>query len=787
MPFKDIALLRINYLRGPSIWTYREVLEVWLDLGELEDYPSNKIPGFGDRLKAWLPGLIEHHCGVGERGGFLMRLDEGTWPGHILEHIIIELLNLAGMPTAFGQTRSTSQTGVYRMVFRAKDEQVARAALREGRRLIMAAINDQPFDVAAAVAAIRSVIEERYLGPSTAAIVDAAFERRIPAFRLNDGNLVQLGYGCAQKRIWTTETSNTSAIAEGIANDKDMTKTLIQICGVPVPEWQIADTPDEAWQAAQDIGMPVVVKPTDASRNRGVFVNLNTEEDVRMAWQAAQPHGYEVMVERMVPGNEHRLLVVGGQVVAAARSESLRITGDGSSTVAELVQRQINSDPRRQNPSDAKASAQPRATSAAPTGSVEEVAHAGFRLQPLDVQQPDILHELKAQDLSPDSVPASGKLVMVQRSSTVVVDCTDHVHPETAQAAALAAKIVGLDIAGVDVMAQDISRPLAEQGGAVIEVNAGPGLLMHLKPAFGSPQPVGQAIVEHLFPTPSVQEGPDLCGRIPIIGISGRHGTTGIARLTAWMLHLSGKHTGVACRQGIFLDKRWVDRRPSDHWEAGNRLLMNQQIQVAVIENSPRSILVEGLSYDRCHIGVVCDMQGHDELGDYDIQEKAQMTRVLRTQVDVVLPSGQAILNADDPQVAALAPLSDGGVVFYASDEATYNRWKAEQAQLAQQAAQTEHAANAADEGEGADAHTEPMAARWVLPRHDAIELHCDAGCQRIEGWQALRDHAATLGLQPAQLLAAAAIAWTMGIAPELIGAGIRTFDPRLPSAHRPS
>ncbi|THJ33281.1 cyanophycin synthetase [Lampropedia aestuarii] len=757
--FKDIALLRVNYLRGPSIWTYREVLEVWLDLGELEAYPSNKIAGFAQRLKAWLPGLVEHHCGVGERGGFVMRLDEGTWSGHILEHIIIELLNLAGMPTAFGQTRSTSQTGIYRMVFRAKDEQVARAALREGHRLIMAAINDRPFEVAKAVAAVREVIEERYLGPSTAAIVDAAFERRIPAIRLNDGNLVQLGYGSAQKRIWTTETANTSAIAEGIANDKDITKSLIQICGVPVPEWQVAESPAEAWEAAQDIGLPVVVKPSDASRNRGVFVNLSTQAEVEAAWSAAEPHGYEVMVERMVPGNEHRLLVVGGQVVAAARSESLKVTGDGQSSIAQLVDKQLNSDPRRK----ALVSADGSQPASQP---VADDLSTTFRLQQVNVQQADILHELKVQDLSPESVPASGKLVLIQRSSTLVVDCTDDVHPETAEAAALAAKVVGLDIAGVDVMAQDITQPLAQQGGAIIEVNAGPGLLMHLKPAVGSPQPVGQAIVEYLFPSPAVQEGVDASGRIPIIGIAGRHGTTGIARLVAWLLHLSGKRTGVACRQGIFLDKRCVDRRQSDHWEAGNRLLMNQQIEVAVIENSPLSILKEGLSYDRCHIGVVADMAGHEELADFDIQNKDQMTRVLRTQVDVVLASGMAVLNADDAQVADLAHLSDGSVVFYATDAEALARCQAQQA----------HAKTEQGKGDAQD-----LNARWVLPKGDAIELWSDSEVAHIEGWQALSQHAATLGLQPTQVLASVAIAWAMDTAPELIGAGIRTFDPRLP------
>ena len=306
-PFKDIELLRINYLRGPNIWTYRPALEVWLDLGALEGHPSHQLAGFNDRLTTWLPALIEHHCGVGERGGFLQRLQEGTWCGHVLEHIVIELLNLAGMPTGFGQTRSTSQHGVYRMVFRAREEQVARSALAEGHALLMAAVNDLPFDVGAAVARVRTVVDDRYLGPSTACIVTAAADRSIPHIRLNDGNLVQLGYGAAQRRIWTAETEFTSAIAEGIASDKDLTKSLLKACGVPVPQGQVVDSPEAAWEAAQDIGLPVVVKPSDGNHGRGVTLDLRERADIEAAWHVAEPEGSDVMVERFIPGDEHRL------------------------------------------------------------------------------------------------------------------------------------------------------------------------------------------------------------------------------------------------------------------------------------------------------------------------------------------------------------------------------------------------------------------------------------------------------------------------------------------------
>ena len=263
------------------------MLEVWLDLGALEEHPSNTLPGFNERLTTWLPALIEHHCGVGERGGFLQRLNEGTWTGHVLEHVVIELLNLSDMPTGFGQTRSTSKHGVYRMVFRARDEQVARTALAEGHRLLMAAINDQPYgaaDVQAAVQAIRAQIDDCYLGPSTAAIVAAATERGIPHIRLNDGNLVQLGQGAAQRRIWTAETDRTSAIAEGISRDKDLTKQLLAAAGVPVPEGRTVESAEAAWDAAEDIGLPVCVKPTDGNHGRGVFIDLNTKEEVAKAY-----------------------------------------------------------------------------------------------------------------------------------------------------------------------------------------------------------------------------------------------------------------------------------------------------------------------------------------------------------------------------------------------------------------------------------------------------------------------------------------------------------------------
>ena len=723
--FNDIQLLRINYLRGPNIWTYRPALEVWLDLGALENHPSHQIPGFNERLTAWLPALIEHHCGVGERGGFMQRLQEGTWCGHVLEHIVIELLNLSGMPTGFGQTRSTSVHGVYRMVFRARDEQVARMALEQGHRLIMAAINDEPFDVPAAVAKVRTEVDDCYLGPSTACIVTAATDRGIPHIRLNDGNLVQLGYGASQRRIWTAESEFTSAIAEGIASDKDLTKSLLKSCGVPIPEGQVVHSPEEAWEAAQDIGLPVVVKPSDGNHGRGVTLDLRKKEDIEAAFHVADPEGSDVMVERFIPGDEHRLLVVAGKLVAAARGEVVGITGNGRSTVTELIDAQLNSDPRR--------------------GYEEE-----YPLEIIDVNTNVAVQlELKRQDLDGQAVPAAGRQVVVQRNGNVAVDCTDEVHPEVAYIAGLAARVVGLDIAGIDMVAQNIARPLHEQSGAIVEVNAGPGLLMHLKPAVGAPRPVGQAIVEHLFPA---EEQDGEAGRIPVVGVAGTRDSATIARLVAWLLHLSGRHTGVACRDGLFLDRRRVESADSAHWEAAHRLLMNKTVRAVVIENDARTILRDGLAYDRCQVGVVTDMDGMETLAEFDVHAQEQMTRVLRTQVDVVLAGGAAVLHAAIAQVAELAPLCDGSVVLYAQDPGL--------ATIVQHRAENNGRAVVLKNG------------RVVLATGNAEHVLGALGDLTFGRNAVVPDTDA--------LLAAVATAWALDIAPDLIGAGIKTFEPEL-------
>ena len=634
MKYKDIEFLRITPLRGPTMWTYRPIIEAWVDIGELEDAPSNKIPGFYERLSAWLPSLIEHRCSEGERGGFLQRLKEGTWAAHILEHVTLELQNLAGQRTGFGKARQTSRRGIYKVVVRSRQEQVTRACLLAGRDLVMAAINDTHYDVPAAIEKLRELADKLCLGPSTTSIVDAAVERGIPFIRLNEGNLVQLGYGARQRRIWTAETDSTSAIAESISRDKDLTKTLLTSCGVPVPEGRIVTSPADAWEAAEDVGVPVAVKPTDANHARGVSLELTSREQVEAAYHVALEEGSEVMVERYIPGVEHRLLVVGSRLVAATRGEVAQVIGDGKSTIVELIDHQINSDPR--------------------CGEDES-----FPLEPIRVErEPAVQLELQRQGFTPESVPPAGKKVLIIRYGNLADDVTDEVHPDVADAAALAARVVGLDIAGIDIVAEDISRPLEEQRGAIVEVNAGPGLLMHLKPAKGKPRPVGAAIADSLFPAGDK-------GRIPIVGVTGCKGTTLTARLVSWLVQLTGRHVGLACRDGLLLDKRVVDKRDSANWAAGQRLLINRSVDAAVFENGAATILGEGIAYDRCQVGIVTDCADAEGLGEFDIHTTDQLYHVLRTQVDIVLPEGTAVLNAADPQVARMAELCDGDVIFY--------------------------------------------------------------------------------------------------------------------------
>lgn len=718
MSHKNIEILRTLYLRGPSIWTYRPIIEALIDIGELEDFPSNTLPGFNERLSAWLPGLIEHRCSPGVRGGFLQRMAEGTWPGHILEHVTLELQTQAGMPTGFGKAREAGPRGVYKVVFRTDDEACGLRALHMARDLIMAAIEDRPFDVQGELAKLTQMVDDRCLGPSTASIVERAMERKIPFIRLNVGSLVQLGHGARQRRIWTAETDRTSAIAEGISRDKDLTKQLLGRCGIPVPEGQVVESPEAAWTAAQEMGFPVVVKPDNGNRSRGVSLELHERSDIEAAFDLAAAQGRDVMVERFITGVEHRLLVVGQRLAAATRGETTHITGDGQHTVRELIELQVNADPRR-----------------------GQFGDAPLEIVDLDKQPTSVL-ELQRQGLTPESVPASGRRVLVQRTGNMSTDVTDQVHPDVAAVAVLAAKVVGLDIAGVDVVTPDIGQPLESVGGAVVEVNAGPSLLMHLNPAQGQPRPVGRMILDHLF-----SDAED--GRIPLVGLMGDGDTTRAARLVAWLMQLQGWHTGLSCRDGLFVNQRSLQAEDPIGFEDAERLLINRQVQAAVFESDVRHLMTEGLPYDRCHVGVVTRMPGTDSIMDLYPGENDRVPGYVRTQIDVVLPSGACVLNAEDEAVAGLSRYCDGETVWFASHGA--------HPRIA------EHRAQGGRAGFWRDG-------TLVLARgQQEIEV---LSVQRPAVARLLREQV----LDTHDMLVATCAAWALGMGAELIRAGIKSF-----------
>ena len=634
-----MEILKINALRGPNVWANFPVLEVWVKLGIYNEKSSEEYPGFNDRLKSWLPTLIEHRCSVGERGGFFVRLDRGTYLAHILEHVALELQSLAGTEVGFGRARETSVDGTYRVAIRYYEETLCRAAVQAARDLIMAAVHDTPFDVPGTIATLKKMAHELCLGPSTKAIVDAAKARGIPFRRLTAGSMVQFGHGARTRRICAAETDRTGAIAETIAKDKELTKKFLREIAIPVPDGRPVADADDAWEAAQDIGLPVVVKPQSGNQGRGVATNLRTEAEVRIAYEAAFAHDDDVIVEKYAPGCDWRLLVVGDKLVAASRLEPAHVIGDGNLTIRELVA-EVNKDPRRSD---------------------------GHATSLSFVKLDDIAIEvLKSQEFTPESVPSAGLKVKIRRNSNLSTggtaeDVTDRVHPDVTARSIEAAKCIGLDIAGIDVVCEDISRPLEEQNGVIVEINAAPGLRMHLQPSAGISRPVGEAIINMMF-------GEDQTGRIPIVAVTGTNGKTTTTRLVAHVLSRCGARVGMTSTDGIFLNGRRIDGGDCSGPKSARAVLANPCIDAAVFETARGGIVREGLGFDRCDVGIVTNIGSGDHLGLADIQTVEQLAQVKRVVVESTSRDGSVVLKADDPLVAEMAEHCKGGVIFFSLD-----------------------------------------------------------------------------------------------------------------------
>lgn len=720
-----LTFRKVLALRGPNIWANFPVLEAWVDLAELRDTSSEMIDGFNERLKGWLPSMIEHRCSVGTRGGFFERLRRGTYLAHILEHVTLELQTLAGNEVGFGRARELDEEGVYRVAIEYRDEHVARAALEVGRRLCLAAVYNQPFDVTAEVEQLRELVHDKCLGPSTQAIVTAATERGIPVTRMNSGSLVQLGYGAKQRRIFTAETDRTSAIAESIAQDKELTRCLLDAAGIAVPQGQAVSCAAEAWEVAQDLGLPVVVKPQFGNHGRGVATNLLTQLEVERAYALAREEEATVMVERFIAGDDYRLLVVGDRMVAAAKRVPAQVVGDGRSTIRQLVA-QVNCDPLR---SDGHATA--------------------MSFIKIDPAAEDVLAQ---QGFQPDSIPSAKQVVLVRRNANLssggsAIDVTAQVHPDVAARAVEAARVVGLDIAGIDLITRDITHSMESQGAAFVEVNAGPGLRMHLQPSSGESQPVGQAIVDSLFPQGDT-------GRIPIVAVTGVNGKTTTTRLIAHVLCLSGNRVGMTSTDGVYLAGRRIDTGDCSGPQSARRILSNPNIDAAVFETARGGILREGLAFDKCDVAVVTNIGEGDHLGVSNINTLEQLAKVKRTIVDVVDKQGSAVLNADDPLVAEMASKCPGSVVFFS---------------------------HSADNPLVVERRLQ--GGRVVFVRDSALILaHGPSEFSLMTLDKVPLTHGGRIPFQIENVMAAAAATWALGIPAQAIRAGLESFSSSMES-----
>jgi cyanophycin synthetase len=620
---------RIRALRGPNLWSRHTSIEAIVSCTEAECSIAN-IPGFEARLRTRFPDIGSLQP-AGHQGGISM--------ARVLENAALGLQAYAGCPVSFSHTAQTIETGTYQVIFEYTEEAVGRLALELAESLCRSAMEDRPFDLAAALSSLRELDEDERLGPSTGSIVHAALARGIPYRRLTSGSMVQFGWGSRQRRIQAAETDCTSAIAESIAQDKELTKTLLDAAGVPVPLGRPVLDVEDAWKAALEIGLPVVVKPQDGNQGKGVTVNIASRDNLIIAYAAASAISAEVMVERYLPGHDYRLLVVGNQVIAAARRDPPQVIGDGIHTVRELVEH-VNSDPRR---------GEGHATSLTKIR-FDEIAMA----------------RLAAQDLTADTLPPKGKRVVLRNNANLstggtATDVTDDVHPELAARAVAAAQMIGLDICGVDVVCDSVLKPLEAQGGGIIEVNAAPGLRMHLQPSFGKGRAVGEAIISSMF-----EEGNN--ARIPVVAVAGTNGKTTTVRLISYMLTLNGQRVGMTNSDGVYIEGKRIDTGDCSGPKSARNVLLHPDVDAAVFETARGGVLREGLAFDRCNVAVVTNIGLGDHLGLSYISTVEDLAVVKRVIVQNVAPDGVAVLNAADPIVAKMAKACPGTVIFFASD-----------------------------------------------------------------------------------------------------------------------
>lgn len=637
-----MKIIEINAMRGPNYWSIRrhKLIVMVLDLEEMEDYPSNKIDGFNERIKAMFPSMYSHRCSIGEAGGFFQRLDEGTWMGHVVEHIALEIQTLAGMDTGFGRTRGYGEVGVYNVVFSYMEENVGRYAAKASVDICKALIANEPYDLETDIQRMRELRENERLGPSTGSIIAEAESRGIPWIRLNKYSLCQLGYGANQKRIQATVTSETSSIGVEIACDKEDTKHLLEQAEVPVPRGDIITRESSLEEACRYVGYPLVIKPIDGNHGRGITVNINNYGDALVAFHAAKEVSRRVIVEKYVVGRDFRLLVINNVLVAAAVRTPALVVGDGKSTIQELVD-EVNKDPRR------------------------GYGHENVLTQITINQLTKTI--LAAKGYDENSVPPEGEVVVLKDTANLSTggtaeDVTDVVHPSNVSMAERISKIIDLDICGIDIMTTDISKPVEETNGAILEVNAGPGFRMHLEPTKGLPRNVAAPVVDKLFP----KQGDT--GRIPIIAITGTNGKTTTTRLIAHMAKMRGYRVGYTTSDGVYIQNRLLMKGDCTGPVSAEFVLKDPTVNFAVLECARGGLLRAGLGYKKCDVGIVTNV-AEDHLGLKGIHTIEQLAKVKGVIPETVLPDGFAILNADDDLVYDMRRSINCNLALFSMDE----------------------------------------------------------------------------------------------------------------------
>ena len=636
-----MKILKIQALQGPNIWSIsrKKLIQMRLDLEELEELPTNKIEGFRERIELLIPSLITHRCSEGCHGGFFMRIDKGTWMGHVIEHIALEIQTLAGMDVGYGRTRETKTKGVYNVVFNYIEEKVGVFAAEASVNIAQALIDNVPYDLQRDIQNMREIREKVRLGPSTGSIVDEAKARDIPWIRLGTNSLIQLGYGINQMRFQATITCKTSNIAVDIACNKEQTKKMLDAASIPVAKGSICVDAEDLEATIKSIGYPIVLKPLDGNHGKGASINVTKWEDALLGLEYAQKYSRKVIVERFISGYDFRVLVIDNKLVAAAQRVPAHVVGDGKHTINELIA-QVNDDPRR------------------------GYGHENV-LTEIEIDR-DSLELLDKRGFTVDTIPEKADIVYLKSTANLStggtsIDVTDMMHPENIFMAERISRIIGLDICGVDIMARNLTESLKENGGVILEVNAAPGFRMHLAPSEGLPRNVAAPVIDMLYP-------PGKPSRIPIIAVTGTNGKTTTTRLIAHIVKNNGFRVGFTTSDGIYIQNHLMEKGDTTGPISAEYILKDPNVEFAVLETARGGILRSGLGFSKCDIGVITNIQ-EDHLGISDIHDLKDLSRVKSVVVESVKKGGWAVLNGEDEYCLKIAEKLDCNVALFSLNE----------------------------------------------------------------------------------------------------------------------